>query len=698
MANGYAGKILKIDLTTKSVEEIETAKYEQWGGGHGIGSALFWDLCEDKTVSGDDPKNVMTIMSSPLSGTLAPAVAGRTEVQAIGLQGYPIGWYTRSNFGGRFSTQLKYAGWDGIVLMGKSDSQVWINIVDGTVTFEDATSLWGLDTWATQEDIWSAVNSNLGDWLELDGSRDGGRTTQRPAVLTIGPNADTYGPLACLIHDAGNGAGQGGFGGVLASKNVKAVSVLGTGAIEIADPAALMDARLWLQDGYTSGAHMDDPQTFPGIWALSSMPGQTLMGYPEGTTRRPQGCVGCVKNCRTRNSNGMGNESMCIDAMFVNSGVQGGVKSMEDAWKSTDLVQKYGINVFAMMGTLQWLQNLYKQGVLGKGKAIESSLDYEDMGTEAFVSSLFNAIITQTDIGADLALGVWQCAEKWGRLEQDLESGILALMCHGYVHHYDGRAEAEWGYGSLLGERDINEHDFNWVVYWCSTMWDLTGTTPPVTAEEMARIITDKMAPYAGDMKMVDYSDEGIYSESMAKTVAWHRHYTRYYKQSLGYCDWGWADFVNAYGEGYVGATGEGEPRFFNAVTGKNQSFEEGIEVGRKIWNLDRAIWALQGRTRELEVYAGYMYNVGSTTVPGAASIGYEAPYVMPVFENGEWKYKNLGGRKLDRQKVEDWKTTFYALEGWDTTTGQPTRGTLEELDLKDVADALESAGKLGKA
>jgi len=136
MANGYAGKILKVDLTTGNIEEIPTSKYEQWGGGHGMGSALFWDLCEDKTVKGDDPKNVVTIMSSPLSGTLAPAVAGRCEVQGIGLQGWPVGWFTRSNFGGRFSTQMKFAGWDGIAIVGKSPKKVWLNVVDDKVTLD----------------------------------------------------------------------------------------------------------------------------------------------------------------------------------------------------------------------------------------------------------------------------------------------------------------------------------------------------------------------------------------------------------------------------------------------------------------------------------------------------------------------------------------------------------------------------------
>ena len=87
MGNGYMGKILKVDLTTLSVEEIPTSKYQGWGGGHGMGTAVFWDLCEDKTVSGTDPKNVITMMTSPLSGTLAPSVSGRTAGFGVSTAG-----------------------------------------------------------------------------------------------------------------------------------------------------------------------------------------------------------------------------------------------------------------------------------------------------------------------------------------------------------------------------------------------------------------------------------------------------------------------------------------------------------------------------------------------------------------------------------------------------------------------------------
>jgi len=93
MMQGYASKILRLNLTKRTVSTLDTAKYEDWGGRHGMGSAIFWDLCEDRTVSGFDPRNVITIMISPLSGTLSPASA-RCELQGIGPQGYPMEWFT----------------------------------------------------------------------------------------------------------------------------------------------------------------------------------------------------------------------------------------------------------------------------------------------------------------------------------------------------------------------------------------------------------------------------------------------------------------------------------------------------------------------------------------------------------------------------------------------------------------------------
>ncbi len=181
--NGYAGKILRVNLTARKKTVIPTSRYEQWIGGHGMGSAIFFDLVKDKAIDGFDPANVVTIMTSPFSGTLVPGASGRTEVQGIGVQSIPIGWFTRSNFGGRFSSMLKFAGWDGIVIEGKADEPVWLDIRNGVVTIRNCStlSLWGTDTWECQEKIWQyvAAKQAYGDWIEAS-SREAERTTQRP--------------------------------------------------------------------------------------------------------------------------------------------------------------------------------------------------------------------------------------------------------------------------------------------------------------------------------------------------------------------------------------------------------------------------------------------------------------------------------------------------------------------------------------
>ena len=221
--NGYAGKILKLDLSNRKTTTLSTSRHEKWVGGHGMGSAIFFDLVKDKTIDGFAPANVVTLMTSPLSGTLTPAGAARTEIQGIGVQSIPIGWFTRSNFGGRFSSMLKYAGWDGIVIEGQADEPVWLDIRNDTVTVRNCSklSLWGPDTWECQKKIWEYVAGNqmYGDWMEPAG-KDGGQTTQRPAVLAIGPAGENLSRMACLIHDASSGAGQGGFGAVLGSNRL----------------------------------------------------------------------------------------------------------------------------------------------------------------------------------------------------------------------------------------------------------------------------------------------------------------------------------------------------------------------------------------------------------------------------------------------------------------------------------------------
>jgi aldehyde:ferredoxin oxidoreductase len=671
MANGYTGKILRVNLSTQNISTIPTSRYEQWVGGHGMCSAIFWDLCKDKTVSGRDPGNVITIMTSPLTGTQAPS-AGRTELTGIGIESYPIEWYNRSNFGGRFGAMLKMAGWDGIVIEGKANALCWLKIVDDKVTLEDAKAVKGMDCWDTQTYLWALHNGDVraGQWQS--------NSTQRPAILCISAAGEAGSRMACLIHDAGNAAGEGGFGGVFGSKNLKAISVMGTGSFEIADPKALMDARLWLKDIVIPVPA--DSETNP--------------------TFRASGCVGCPIPCRQRNITNTNNDSQCTDTYWYagRSLIYANPKMpLIEQQRATDLAQRYGINVYHNYLSHQYLSLLFEAGILGSGKPIPSApLKMESYGTLGFAEEFLKAITSQQGIGAALSEGAPRSAKQWGRLEEDLETGLLQYPQWGYPWH--SSTQPCWGLPSILGERDVNEHTLR-------TCWPTGNLAKTLPAEKLAEMVTQKFVPYAGDPLMINYSDgaDGIYSEHWAKMIAWHRHYGRFWKQSVLYCDQ--SNFIPsfmAYTRNKRALTPEAEPKFFNPVTGKNISFTDGMELGRKIWNLDKAIWVLQGRHRDQEKFAPFMHKTGAsyggcgTTKIRLFVAGANAGTTnYPVCVNGKWGYNGLKEFYYQPAGVEAFKTAFYKVEGWDTHTGWPTRATLEQLGLKYVADELAAKGKL---
>ncbi len=684
MKGGYTGKILRLNLTDKSKSIIETEIYEEFGGGHGIGSAIFFDLVGGQLPFGAfDPRNIVTIMTSPFSGTYVPS-SGRCEVQGLAPMYYPIEWFSRSNFGGHFTAELKYAGWDGIVIEGVSDEPLWINIINDKVTFESAESLWGLDVPDTQQEVIRRVipNFKYGEWAELEAAS---YSTQLPAVACIGLAGENKSRIASIVHGAGSSAAQGGFGGVWGAKKLKAISVIGSGSVPISNPEELMASRLWFNQFQWN---VDDPLD------KSMEPREFMLfnGAPSGGNThnmnlplepaRAAACASCPRGCRMRLAGGKSNEATCAGTVTFMDMQDPRV----DRMRATDLLHAYGINQWHVQGPRDYVYGLYKKGILGRGSQIECDLPMAQYRTLEFVAALMRRIAKREGIGADLAEGLARAAVKWGRYEEDTASGLLPLAYWGSVEHYDPRVEVEWGYGSILGERDIMMHSFNYPLHWMPMAMMRAGVDPYLSAEKAVEMVAATMIPYENDVFMLDYGEgpTGIYSDHKIKQVAWHRHYERFWIDCTGFCGWRWPMFFTNNTVDRRGATPQAEPRFYNAVTGKSISFADGMEIGRKIWTLDKALWVLQGRHRDQEVFPDYIYDKPS---PG---------HIMPVYENGKWTYAENAGRKLDRAKFEDWKTRFYDFEGWNKANGWPKRSTLESLGLKRVADTLEAKGRLG--
>jgi aldehyde:ferredoxin oxidoreductase len=671
MTGGYAGKILRVNLTTKQTSTIDTARYEEFGGGYGMGTALFWDLAvapgEWDLKDPYDPRNVLPIMAGPLAATGVPGT-GRTSICGLSPETYPTCEFWRGNLGGRFATTMKLAGWDGIVVEGRAEKPVWINVINDQVRIEDAKDLWGLDTWDTQDRIESMITGRARfgeEWTKVGDDY----TTSRPQIMCIGPIGETRSRLAALIHGSGVSARVGGHAAVFGAKNLKAISVTGTGSVKVADPKGVVDAR------------------------LHHMQVGNLMPVQPGAAS----CSPCLRGDRRR-SNYYGGETMCACQGWLGS------RNGSDADRAAEELIKYGLSswsahfhadMFSLdipgapalfrgkvptdSGLGWYLQYLKQEGLLGPGKEIDSApLPMDQWGTLSFRRALLDAIAQRIGVGDAIAEGTCRAAEKWGRLEKDMNSCALRLTAWGATTHWT-MPWVEWAYSYILGAGDPAWHGFMAPV----------GKPSTGTLEESLTKLSKKTVPYTDDIFMFNYAwkgDEawktGIYSPHKAKQVAWSRHYSSFWNESMAFCEMLLPELGSE--------SPDVELMYYKAVTGKPDSFADTMRLGEKIWTMARAIRVMHGRSRKTEDFFPYMYKPGAS---GMAIYG-----GVPIYEDGKWRSDLATEMHLDRKGVDDFKTHFYALEGWDKENGWPTRKTLEDFGLKRVADTMAKSGKLGAA
>ncbi|MBW2368010.1 MAG: hypothetical protein JRH15_09005, partial [Deltaproteobacteria bacterium] len=215
---GWAGTVLLVNLTDKEIRKVPTQNYapEKFIGGVGLCSKIYWDMgCPGKEAF--DPKNPVMVAVGPMTGI--PGPFNRGEICGIGAQNYPKPQFTYSGFGGSFPAAMKYAGYDAIVITGKADKPVYLDIRNDAVEIRDAADLWGLDLFEVQETLMSRA--------------------PRASVLAIGPAGENLSPTAIVANETTSSAGQGGFGAVMGSKNLKAISAKGTKVVKIARPEEL---------------------------------------------------------------------------------------------------------------------------------------------------------------------------------------------------------------------------------------------------------------------------------------------------------------------------------------------------------------------------------------------------------------------------------------------------------------------------
>ncbi|MCC4834818.1 aldehyde ferredoxin oxidoreductase [Shewanella sp. 10N.7] len=255
---GWSGYILRVNLTTKIITKETTETYHDYIGGMGIGYKVLWDNHVDG-IKATDEENRLVISAGPLSGSGAICSA-RTTITSRNpvIRNHLI---TDGHFGGHFSPELKFAGYDAIIVEGKSDTPVWLKIVDDTVTLEPAESLWGVGIF----DTFAAVSKMMG---------------QQAQVAAIGPAGENLVAQSTIQTQGGHSAG--GHGSVLGSKRLKAIGIIGTGTVDIAESTtneqlrALDDHILGIIGANNNGVVPNQPQS----WAEYSSSGSRWRGGP----------------------------------------------------------------------------------------------------------------------------------------------------------------------------------------------------------------------------------------------------------------------------------------------------------------------------------------------------------------------------------------------------------------------------------
>ncbi|HKZ94425.1 MAG TPA: aldehyde ferredoxin oxidoreductase C-terminal domain-containing protein [Candidatus Bathyarchaeia archaeon] len=220
---GYAGKFLDIDLSTRKVMQtkFDEGVLRRFIGGRGLAAKILWDRLGEKweTVDPFAPENVLTVLTGPLTGFFPGAricVSGKSP-QSNGMVG--------STVGGEFGVDLKCAGYDGIIVTGKASNPCYLSIFDDQVSIKDASHVWGKNGKQTlkilTEETRRELKATYPEYGEL----------KEPQALYIGPAGETQTRIAAVMEKWTHAAGYGGYGGVMGSKNLKAIVVKGLGPL-----------------------------------------------------------------------------------------------------------------------------------------------------------------------------------------------------------------------------------------------------------------------------------------------------------------------------------------------------------------------------------------------------------------------------------------------------------------------------------
>lgn len=408
---GYKDCVLRIDLSTKVIKkEVLNKEYiEKYLGGEGYGVALLWDEVPHD-IDPFSKENLLSFNTGPLTGT-PMASASRTSINFISPLTGTIG---SSNMGSHFGAELKFAGYDSIIITGASKEPVYIVINDSEIKIKNAKHLWGKDTRETTEILKEEIGKEF-------------------KISCIGQAGEKLSKLACIFSDDCF-AGRGGAGAIMGSKMLKAVAVKGTGSVEIANaeefiqinkkaikeirdevytwgPVHAYGTPSWLDGANECGLLPTNNFRDNYFDKLEPLKPYNLWNNKDMFTVRRRACYACQLGCHkyiTMKDVEIGElEFETIAAL----GPRCGVNDYKDIGLANYYCTIYGMDTISAGATVSAAMEWYENGILTKDKTDGLELNF---GNGKAMVELIRKMGLREGVGDIFSDGSHEAAEKIG--------------------------------------------------------------------------------------------------------------------------------------------------------------------------------------------------------------------------------------------------------------------------------------------
>jgi aldehyde:ferredoxin oxidoreductase len=621
-------KILRINLSdrTESVEIITDKELiRKTLGGRGLATYLYlrdYDLSLDPF----DEKSPLIVATGSLTGTNFPC-SGRTSII---FKSPTTGSFFKSNVGGHFGAGLKWAGYDILIVTGKSKTPCYLLLADDKIEIKDATSLWGMD------------NRTLYEYLKDDYRDD------TMEIMSIGPAGENKVLFSSIHTSIYNAAARGGGGALMGDKNLKCIAVRGNHFVQYADPEGFQKAKVRISkkmDEVPGVVPLTTFGTSVGIQSTNAIGAFPVRNFQEnqidncdeltgqnlvesGLLKNRIGCFSCSVSChryctidegKYKGTFGGGPEYETLASL----GAGCGSTDVFSVLKANEYCNIYGLDVISTGSVIQWLMECKQRGIVDDSFADGLDLSWGNGDT---VVALTKKIAFREGVGDFLADGVKRASEKLGQ-----GSYQWAIQAKGLEQ---SRVETRAAYSYSLA-------------------FAINSRGPD-------HLNTEPLAEFGGDeagvatIKRITGSEKYAYpftTEKRPEIVRWHEDIYAA-GDSMGICAFPttaqfWVDEFDM-------------AELFSKATGLSVDGEELLEAGQRTILLERMCVATMGFDREFD----------------------QLPYRLMNEHMQKAKHEDPIN---SREKLEPMKDQYYRLHGWDETHGWPTEETIKKLGLAEL-------------